>query len=162
MRDEQLKVLLLCLHPCRRRHPHGARAVPMPGRSTASRYRAISRSRGSPPTAVYRDLRRDLGRAQQLALGRRPFYLRTGKRMQEWLAEVVVNFREVPHALFGHGGGDRVPNRLVIRLQPDGEPSAPPRWPRCRAIRCVCDRFLLNLDSADTTAVASGMPTSVC
>lgn len=48
-----------------------------------------------------------------------PFYLRTGKRMQERLAEVVVNFREVPHALFGHGGGDRVPNRLVIRLQPD-------------------------------------------
>lgn len=47
-----------------------------------------------------------------------PFYLRTGKRMQERLAEVVVNFRDVPHALFGPAG-ERVPNRLVIRLQPD-------------------------------------------
>lgn len=48
-----------------------------------------------------------------------PFYLRTGKRMQERLAEVVVNFHQVPHALFGTGGGEGVPNRLVIRLQPD-------------------------------------------
>jgi glucose-6-phosphate 1-dehydrogenase len=48
-----------------------------------------------------------------------PFYLRTGKRMQERLAEVVVNFRDVPHALFPSVSGERVPNRLVIRLQPD-------------------------------------------
>lgn len=48
-----------------------------------------------------------------------PFYLRTGKRMQERLAEVVVNFRDVPHALFPSVTGERVPNRLVIRLQPD-------------------------------------------
>jgi glucose-6-phosphate 1-dehydrogenase len=48
-----------------------------------------------------------------------PFYLRTGKRMQERLAEVVVNFRDVPHALFPTVTGERVPNRLVIRLQPD-------------------------------------------
>ncbi|AKU11169.1 glucose-6-phosphate 1-dehydrogenase [Azoarcus sp. CIB] len=48
-----------------------------------------------------------------------PFYLRTGKRMQERLAEIVVNFRDVPHALFPSLSGERVPNRLVIRLQPD-------------------------------------------
>jgi glucose-6-phosphate 1-dehydrogenase len=48
-----------------------------------------------------------------------PFYLRTGKRMQDRLAEVVVNFRDVPHALFPTVTGERVPNRLVIRLQPD-------------------------------------------
>lgn len=48
-----------------------------------------------------------------------PFYLRTGKRMQERLAEVVVNFRDVPHALFPSVSGEGVPNRLVIRLQPD-------------------------------------------
>ncbi len=48
-----------------------------------------------------------------------PFYLRTGKRMQERLAEIVVNFRDVPHALFPSVTGERVPNRLVIRLQPD-------------------------------------------
>ena len=48
-----------------------------------------------------------------------PFYLRTGKRMQERLADIVVNFRDVPHALFPSLSGERAPNRLVIRLQPD-------------------------------------------
>jgi glucose-6-phosphate 1-dehydrogenase len=48
-----------------------------------------------------------------------PFYLRTGKRMQERLAEIVVNFREVPHAILpaaAHSG--QASNRLVIQLQP--------------------------------------------
>ncbi|MCX8113799.1 MAG: glucose-6-phosphate dehydrogenase, partial [Burkholderiaceae bacterium] len=48
-----------------------------------------------------------------------PFYLRTGKRMQERLAEIVVNFRAVPHSIFGASNGAPARNRLVIRLQPD-------------------------------------------
>jgi glucose-6-phosphate 1-dehydrogenase len=48
-----------------------------------------------------------------------PFYLRTGKRLQERVAEIVVNFREVPHSIFGEGPSANQPNRLVIRLQPD-------------------------------------------
>lgn len=48
-----------------------------------------------------------------------PFYLRTGKRLQERVAEIVVNFREVPHSIFDHDHGVTQPNRLVIRLQPD-------------------------------------------
>ncbi len=47
-----------------------------------------------------------------------PFYLRTGKRMQERLAEIVINFRAVPHAILPGTGGSDV-NRLVIHLQPD-------------------------------------------
>lgn len=46
-----------------------------------------------------------------------PFYLRTGKRMSERLAEIVVNFRKVPHSIFGRQA--MTPNRLVIRLQPN-------------------------------------------
>jgi len=45
-----------------------------------------------------------------------PFYLRTGKRLAERLAQIVVNFREVPHCIFG---GANQPNRLVINLQPE-------------------------------------------
>ncbi|BCL74647.1 glucose-6-phosphate 1-dehydrogenase [Jeongeupia sp. HS-3] len=45
-----------------------------------------------------------------------PFFLRTGKRLQERLAEIVINFREAPHSIFGKTG---TPNRLVIQLQPD-------------------------------------------
>jgi glucose-6-phosphate 1-dehydrogenase len=47
-----------------------------------------------------------------------PFFLRTGKRLQDQLAEIVVTFDEVPHSIFEEG---RVPrqNQLVIQLQPD-------------------------------------------
>lgn len=47
-----------------------------------------------------------------------PFFLRTGKRMQERVAEIVINFRDVPHALFPMPIGLHSANRLVIRLQP--------------------------------------------
>ncbi|MGH8445028.1 MAG: glucose-6-phosphate dehydrogenase [Solimonas sp.] len=47
-----------------------------------------------------------------------PFYLRTGKRMQQRLAEIVINFRGVPHPILRTTGSEPV-NRLVISLQPD-------------------------------------------
>ena len=48
-----------------------------------------------------------------------PFYLRTGKRMQERLAEIVINFRPVPHSIFESSAGTPGHNQLVIKLQPD-------------------------------------------
>ena len=45
-----------------------------------------------------------------------PFYLRTGKRLAEREAHIVVNFREVPHPIFP--GANRA-NQLVIKLQPE-------------------------------------------
>src|SRR5882762_6098535 len=47
-----------------------------------------------------------------------PFYLRTGKRMQQRLAEIVIHFRGVPHPMFRAVSGEPA-NRLVITLQPD-------------------------------------------
>jgi glucose-6-phosphate 1-dehydrogenase len=47
-----------------------------------------------------------------------PFYLRTGKRMQERLAEIVLNFHQVPHSIFPDSGLTQG-NRLVIGLQPE-------------------------------------------
>ncbi len=46
-----------------------------------------------------------------------PFYLRTGKRMGERRSEIVIQFKPVPHSIFGER--EPQPNRLVIRLQPD-------------------------------------------
>jgi glucose-6-phosphate 1-dehydrogenase len=46
-----------------------------------------------------------------------PFYLRTGKRLQDRVTEIVVTFEDVPHSIFD-GVGATSPNRLVIRLQP--------------------------------------------
>lgn len=48
-----------------------------------------------------------------------PFYLRTGKRMQKRFSEIVVQFNEVPHAIFGDQMRSGTANRLVIRLQPE-------------------------------------------
>jgi glucose-6-phosphate 1-dehydrogenase len=45
-----------------------------------------------------------------------PFYLRTGKRFDEGEAQIVVNFREVPHPIFP---GTSRANKLVIKLQPE-------------------------------------------
>ncbi|MDF3035370.1 MAG: zwf2 [Paucimonas sp.] len=47
-----------------------------------------------------------------------PFYLRTGKRMADSLAEIVVRFKPLPHSIFAQSASSQ-PNCLVIRLQPD-------------------------------------------
>ncbi len=48
-----------------------------------------------------------------------PFYLRTGKRLPERVTEIVVQFRCVPHSIFGDLGATLHPNRLVIGIQPE-------------------------------------------
>jgi glucose-6-phosphate 1-dehydrogenase len=48
-----------------------------------------------------------------------PFYLRTGKRLQQHVAEIVITFNAVPHSIFEGPSSAQTPNRLVIRLQPD-------------------------------------------
>ena len=45
-----------------------------------------------------------------------PFYLRTGKRLAGRHAQIVVNFRGVPHPIFP---GSARANKLVIKLQPE-------------------------------------------
>lgn len=48
-----------------------------------------------------------------------PFYLRTGKRMAMRMSEIVIQFKPVPHSIFGAGAGTPISNKLVLRLQPD-------------------------------------------
>jgi glucose-6-phosphate 1-dehydrogenase len=49
-----------------------------------------------------------------------PFFLRTGKRLPERRTQIVIQFKGVPHSIFGDGGSDDlIANRLVIDLQPD-------------------------------------------
>jgi len=48
-----------------------------------------------------------------------PFYLRTGKRMQEKTSSITIQFRPVPHSTFPESQGDSLtPNRLTINIQP--------------------------------------------
>ena len=49
-----------------------------------------------------------------------PFFLRTGKRLPERRTQIVIQFKGVPHSIFGESGrDDLIPNRLVIDLQPN-------------------------------------------
>ncbi len=49
-----------------------------------------------------------------------PFFMRTGKRLPEKRTEIVIQFKPVPHSIFGHGErGEINANRLVIELQPE-------------------------------------------
>jgi glucose-6-phosphate 1-dehydrogenase len=49
-----------------------------------------------------------------------PFYLRTGKRLERRLSQIVVHFRDVPVSLFHTmGSGIDTPDILVITIQPD-------------------------------------------
>ncbi|MGH8176443.1 MAG: glucose-6-phosphate dehydrogenase [Steroidobacter sp.] len=47
-----------------------------------------------------------------------PFYLRTGKRLQEKQSEIVITFEDVPHSIYEQPEGPQGLNRLVIQLQP--------------------------------------------
>lgn len=48
-----------------------------------------------------------------------PFYMRTGKRLAARVSEIVIQFKPIPHSIFGEQAGRVFPNQLVIRLQPD-------------------------------------------
>lgn len=46
-----------------------------------------------------------------------PFYLRTGKRLPERMSEIIVQFKPVPHSMFGDA--TLTANKLIISLQPN-------------------------------------------
>ncbi len=48
-----------------------------------------------------------------------PFYLRTGKRLPDRFAEIVIQFKPVPHSPHPDWKGGLNPNRFIIRLQPE-------------------------------------------
>ncbi len=53
-----------------------------------------------------------------------PFYLRTGKALAKTASVIVIQFKQVPHRLFGPSVmNDIRPNQLIISLQPEMETS---------------------------------------
>lgn len=49
-----------------------------------------------------------------------PFYLRTGKRMNEQTATITIEFKPLLHSMFSrHSNTPPIPNRLMIKLQPE-------------------------------------------
>jgi len=49
-----------------------------------------------------------------------PFYLRTGKRLENKDTEIAITFKKIPHSMFVSAGlADMPPNVLVLQLQPE-------------------------------------------
>src|SRR5690606_565222 len=119
VRDEKLKVLK-SLKPfttedvlsktVRGQYRHGAiNGMPVPG------YRDEPHVAPDSHTETFVALQAEVSNWRWAGV---PFFLRTGKRMQERVAEIVINFREVPHKVFPAPMGLHSANRLVIHLQP--------------------------------------------
>jgi glucose-6-phosphate 1-dehydrogenase len=80
-----------------------------------------------------------------------PFFLRTGKRMPVRSTQIVVQFRPVPHSIFNQSVN--VPNRMIIRLQPQEEIALQimNKTPELEAIRLKSVELDLNLTDAFRT-----------
>ncbi|MBH9976280.1 MULTISPECIES: glucose-6-phosphate dehydrogenase [Bartonella] len=119
VRDEKLKVL----HSLSRIDSHNVTTHTVRGQ-----YKAGASTSG-PVGSYLDDLKKDKSNTETFVALKvdinnwrwagAPFYLRTGKRLATRMSEIVVTFKPIPYNIFGSEAGEVVPNRLVIRLQPD-------------------------------------------
>jgi glucose-6-phosphate 1-dehydrogenase len=118
VRDEKLKVLRAL------KRINGNEA---PRHTVRGQYRAGA-SAGGPVKGYVEELGSESGTETFVAIRAEienwrwagvPFYLRTGKRLATRVSEIVIEFKPIPHSIFGEGAGPIFANQLVIRLQPD-------------------------------------------
>jgi len=86
-----------------------------------------------------------------------PFYLRTGKRLPERRTQIAIQFKCLPHSIFGPGAkDDLIANRLVIDLQPDEDISLllMNRRPGLAETRLQALPLSLNLDDGGRRRIA--------
>ncbi len=81
-----------------------------------------------------------------------PFYLRTGKRMRQRCAEIVIQFKALSHNVFDNTVGMLQPNRLVIRLQPDEGIQLVMMAKKMNQVEMQLQQVALNLNFHDTFA----------
>jgi glucose-6-phosphate 1-dehydrogenase len=119
VRDEKLKVLkaLKPLTP-EKMEQHIVRGQYRAGASAEGAVKGYLEELGNPDstTETFVAVKAEIGSWRWNGV---PFYLRTGKRLPSRVSEIVIEFKPVPHSMFGKSAGPISSNRLVIRLQPD-------------------------------------------
>ena len=119
VRDEKLKVLkALKPIPQDKLDQHIVRGQYVKGASETGPVSGYLEELGNPDskTETFVALKAEIGSWRWNGV---PFYLRTGKRLPSRVSEIVVEFKPVPHSMFGRSAGTISPNRLILRLQPD-------------------------------------------
>ena len=118
VRDEKLKVLRSLKRDQRQRGAEADRARPVPRRRLGGRRRSRAISRNSAAaTATPRPSSRIKAEIANWRWAGVPFYLRTGKRLAARVSEIVIEFKPIPHSIFGESAGTH-------RSQPAGHPAA--------------------------------------
>jgi glucose-6-phosphate 1-dehydrogenase len=119
VRNEKVKVL----RSLRRYTRADAQAWSVRGQYTAGvvggkEAQAYEDERGQPSgTETFAALRVDIDNWRWAGV---PFFLRTGKRLPDRRTQIAIQFKPVPHSIFGgQANDDLIANRLVIDLQPD-------------------------------------------
>ncbi len=120
VRDEKLKVL----HSLKRFTPHTLAQNIVRGQYRSGHvdgvavpgYRKESQANPNSRTETFVAVKAEIDTWRWAGV---PFYLRTGKRMADQLAEIVVRFKPIPHSIFAQPNRSFRPNSLIIRLQPD-------------------------------------------
>jgi glucose-6-phosphate 1-dehydrogenase len=117
VRDEKVKVLK-SLRPFTSAEAHQMsvrgqyRSGVVGGKSTLG---YLEEKGGASDTETFVALRADIDNWRWAGV---PFFLRTGKRLPERRTQIVIQFKPLPHSIFG-ARDDLLANRLVIDLQPD-------------------------------------------
>jgi glucose-6-phosphate 1-dehydrogenase len=118
VRDEKLKVLRALKRINGNEAPkHTVRGQYRAGASAGGPVKSYVEELGKPSnTETFVAIRAEIANWRWAGV---PFYLRTGKRLATRVSEIVIEFKPIPHSIFGESAGPIFPNQLVIRLQPD-------------------------------------------
>jgi glucose-6-phosphate 1-dehydrogenase len=119
VRDEKVKVLK-CLRPFTSdtAQQMSVRGQYRSGVAAGTSVPSYAEDKGGPSdTETFVALRADIDNWRWAGV---PFYLRTGKRLPERRTQIAIQFKALPHSIFGaKARDDLIANRLVIDLQPD-------------------------------------------
>jgi glucose-6-phosphate 1-dehydrogenase len=79
-------------------------------------YRSEPGIRPDSTTPTFGALRLEIGNWRWQGV---PFYLRSGKSLQEKVSQILIEFKRPPALLFPQARGQMSPNELILYLQPD-------------------------------------------
>jgi len=156
IRDEKVKVLK-SLRPLTRA---AAQAMSVRGQyrggvSGGGAVRSYVEEKGSASrTETFVALRADIDNWRWAGV---PFYLRTGKRLPERRTQIAIQFKALPHSIFGASAQeDLIANRLVIDLQPTEDISLllMNRRPGLDGVRLQALPLSLSLDNGGRRRIA--------